>query len=67
MSNLLEYGNDNDKERVGEAEEEPELYRFDGGGDGEAGRHRDVDRGQDHHAGYIHSDHQVKSVTRSRP
>ena len=66
LTNLLQYWNHNYEERVGEAEQEPELHRFDGRGDGEAGRHWDVDRGQHHHAGDVHSDHQVKLVSRSR-
>ena len=34
-------------------EEEPDLHRLDVGGGGEAGRDREVDRGQDHHAGDV--------------
>ena len=42
-----------DQERVGQIEEEPDLHRFYVGGAGEAGGHREVDRGQDHHAGDV--------------
>ena len=42
-----------DKERIGEVEQEPHLYRFDVRGGGEAGGHWEIDGGQDHHAGDV--------------
>ena len=43
----------NDEERVGEVEEQPDLHRFDVWGCRQAGGDRQVDRGQDHHAGDV--------------
>ena len=51
FSHLQQYVGDDDQEGVGEVEEEPDLHWLDVGGAGEAGGHREVDRGQDHHAG----------------
>ena len=42
-----------DQDREGQVEEEPDLHRLDVGSAGEAGGHREVDRGQDHHAGDV--------------
>ena len=44
-------------------EEEPDLDRLDVGGGGEAGGDREVDRGQDHHAGDIDADDQLVFVS----
>ena len=43
----------NDEEGVGQVEEEPHLHRLDVWGRREAGGDREVDRGQDHHAGHV--------------
>ena len=44
-------------------EEEPDLHRLDIRGGREAGGHREVDRGQDHHAGDVDGvDHVVPGV-----
>ena len=40
-----------DEDRVGEVEEEPELHRFDGGGAGKAGGDRNVEGGQHYQTG----------------
>ena len=53
--NLDDYIDQNHKEGVGEVEKEPDLYRLDVGGAGEAGGDREVDGGEDHHAGDVHS------------
>ena len=54
MSSHLEPDIDEyDEEGVGQVEEEPDLHRLDVGGAGEAGGHREVDRGQHHHAGDV--------------
>ena len=54
-----------DEDRVGEVEEEPDLHWLDVGGAGEAGGDREVDRGQDHHAGDVDGDdHAVLVVSR---
>ena len=53
--NLDDYIDQNHKEGVGEVEEEPDLHRLDVGGAGEAGGDREVDGGEDHHAGDVHS------------
>ena len=50
----LEYDIYNDdQEREGQVEEEPDLHRLDAGGAGEAGGDGQVDRGQHHHAGDV--------------
>ena len=48
-----------DKKRISQVEEEPHLHRFDGGGAGEGGGHRQVDGGQHHHTCDVHGDNQV--------
>ena len=53
VSYLKENIDDDDKERVGEVEEEPDLHRFDVGGAGQAGGHREVDGGQHHQGGDV--------------
>ena len=47
-------GGDDYEEGVGQVPQEPHLHRLDGGGAGERGGDREVDRGQDHHAGDVH-------------
>ena len=44
---------DDDQERVGEVEEEPDLHWLDSWGAGQTGGDWEVDRGQDHHAGDV--------------
>ena len=45
------YNSGNDyEEGVGQVPQEPHLHWLDGGGAGERGGDREVDRGQDHHA-----------------
>ena len=44
-------------QRTGQVEEEPYLHRLDVGRAGEAGRHGEVDGGQDHHAGDVNGQH----------
>ena len=53
ITDLEDHVDENDKERVGQTEEEPDLYRLDVGGGREAGRDGEVNRGQDHHAGDV--------------
>ena len=48
------YGGDDDEEGVGQVPQEPHLHRLDGRGAGQRGGDREVDRGQDHHAGDVH-------------
>ena len=51
---------DDDQERPEEVEKEPEFYRLDVQCDWEAGGDREVDWGQDHHAGDVDGvDHAV--------
>ena len=52
-SHLEENIDDDDQDREGEVEQEPDLHRLDVGSAGEAGGHREVDGGQDHHAGHV--------------
>ena len=52
----------NDEERVGEVEEQPDLHRFDVWGCRQAGGDRQVDRGQDHHAGDVDGVDQTELV-----
>ena len=52
-THLEENIDQDDEDGEGEVEEEPDLHRLDVGGAGEAGGDRDVDRGQDHHAGDV--------------
>ena len=53
MLDLQNNVGDNDHERVGEVEYQPPLHRLDVGCPGEAGGHREVDGGEDHHAGDV--------------
>ena len=50
---------DDDEEGEGEVDEEPDLHRFDPQRAGEGGGDREVDGGEDHHAGDVDGDHQV--------
>ena len=52
-SHLEENIDQDDEDGEGEVEEEPDLHRLDVGGAGQAGGDREVDRGQDHHAGDV--------------
>ena len=49
----------NDKEGIDEADQEPDLHRFDAGGVGQGGGHGQVDGGEHHHAGDVHRDDQL--------
>ena len=55
-SHLEENIDNDDEDRVGEVEEEPDLHWLDVSRVGEAGGDREVDRGQDHHTGYVDGD-----------
>ena len=48
-----------DHEGVDEADEQPDLHRLDAGRVGQRGGDREIDRGQDHHAGDVHRDYQL--------
>ena len=54
LSCLEDHIDQDDKERVGETEEEPNLDGFNVRSAGQAGRDGEVDRGQHHHAGGVH-------------
>ena len=58
-SDLQQNVGDDDEEGEGEVDEEPDLHRFDSQSAGEAGGDREIDRGDDHHTGHVHRDHQV--------
>ena len=45
-----------DEEGKDETKEKPNIHYLDGGGGGEAVGHRDVEGGEDHHAGDVHGD-----------
>ena len=45
-----------DHKGVDEADEQPDLHWLDAGRVGQRGGDREVDRGQDHHAGDVHRD-----------
>ena len=49
--NLEKNVDQDDEHGVGQVEYQPHLHRLDVRGGGQAGGHREVDRGQDHHAG----------------
>ena len=53
MSDLTNDVRENDLQRIEQVDQEPGLHRLDGGRVGEAGGHREVDGGQDHHAGDV--------------
>ena len=46
-------------EGIGEVEDQPDLHRLDVGGAGQTDGYREVDRGQDHHAGDVDGEDQV--------
>ena len=48
-----------DNDRVSKVEKKPDLNVLDGGSNGKAVGYRDVDGGQDHHAGDVDSDHKI--------
>ena len=48
-----------DQKGIGKVEQKPDLHRFDVVGLSERCRHREVDGGQNHHAGHIDSDYEV--------
>ena len=50
---------EDDLEGVEQVDQEPDLHRLDTGRAGQAGGHREVDRGQDHHAGDVDGVDQV--------
>ena len=50
---------DDDQEGVSQVDQEPHLHWLDGGRGREGGGHREIHRGEDHHAGDVHCDHQV--------
>ena len=54
-SHLQQNIDNDDEDRVGEVEEEPDLHWLDVSSAGKAGGHREIDRGQDHHAGDVDS------------
>ena len=55
---------EDDLEGIEQVDQEPDLHRLDTGRAGQAGGHREVDGGQDHHAGDVDGvDHVVLSVT----
>ena len=55
---------EDDLEGVEQVDQEPDLHRLDTGRAGQAGGHREVDGGQDHHAGDVDGvDHVVLGVT----
>ena len=58
-SNLQENIDEDDEDRVGEVEQQPDLHRLDVSSAWEAGGHREVDGGQDHHAGDVDGVYQV--------
>ena len=53
---------DDDKERVGEVVQQPGLNGLDDWSAGEAAGHREVDGGEDHHAGDVHGEYHLISV-----
>ena len=61
-SHLQQNIDNDDEDRVGEVEEEPDLHWLDVSSAGEAGGHREVDRGQDHHAGDVDGVDQAELV-----
>ena len=60
---LKDHIDDDDEEGVGEVVEEPDLHGLDDGSAGEVAGDREVDRGQDHHAGDIDADDQLVFVS----
>ena len=60
ISHLEENIDNDDQDREGQVKEEPDLHRLDVGGAGQAGGDREVDRGQDHHAGDVDGDEELQ-------
>ena len=54
------------KEWIEEIKEEPYFYWFDVWSAREGGGDREVDRGEDHHAGDVHCDYQVLARVRGK-
>ena len=52
-THLEENIDQDNEEREGQVEQQPPLHRLDVGGGGQTGGHREVDGGQDHHAGDV--------------
>ena len=61
---LKDYIWENHKNRVHHIEKQPYLNWLDVGGAGQGGGHREVHRGQHHHAGDVDRDDEVKLVVR---
>ena len=59
MFNLNDDSYNDNKEGIGEVEEQPQLHWFDVGSVGQRGGHRQVDRGQNHHDCDVDGDDQV--------
>ena len=59
MPDLEHHVADDDKEWVGQVEQEPHLDGFDDGRAGQTAGHGEVDRGEDHHAGDVYGDDHV--------
>ena len=55
-------GSDDYEEGIGQVPQEPHLHWLDGGGAGERGGDREVDRGQDHHAGDVNWNRSIISL-----
>ena len=52
-ANLKQDIDQNHEKRISQVKYQPDLHRLDVGGGWEAGGDREVDRGQDHHAGDV--------------
>ena len=55
----MKYVDNNDHDRIGQVEEKPDLNIFHSCSKRKTAGDRDVDGGQDHHAGDVHRHHQV--------
>ena len=64
-SHLEENIDNDDEDRVGEVEEEPDLHWLDVGGAGETGGHWEIYGGQDHHAGHVDGVYHAEFVVSS--
>ena len=51
-----------DQDGVGQVKQQPQLHWLDVRGGGETGGHREVDRGQNHHAGDVDGEDQTVLV-----
>ena len=63
-ANLKQDIDQNHEKRISQVKYQPNLHRLDVGGGGEAGGDREVDRGQDHHAGDVDRVHQAVLLIR---